>query len=54
MKFNHIIGLMMLVSIISCKKIENGFQSFNVRYKTSELVAKRGLILYQISQFEKP
>jgi hypothetical protein len=50
MKFKHIIGFMMLVSIVACKKIEDGFQSFNVRYKTSELIAKRGLILYQSDQ----
>lgn len=41
---------MVLASIVSCKKIENGFQSYNVRYKNSELIAKRGLILYQSDQ----
>jgi hypothetical protein len=50
MKFNYIIGAMMLASIVSCTKIENGFQSTNVRYKNSELIAKRGLILYQSDQ----
>jgi len=50
MKFKHIIGIMVLVSIIACKKVENGFQSTNVRYKNSELIAKRGLILYQSDQ----
>lgn len=40
----------MLAGIVACKKIEKGFQSNNVRYKNSDLIAKRGLILYQSDQ----
>ncbi|MGM9478318.1 DUF5007 domain-containing protein [Pedobacter sp. GSP4] len=43
----YILGLMMLVSIVACKKIEKGFQSDAIRYKDNNLFAKRGLILYQ-------
>src|SRR5688572_25494092 len=50
MKFNYIIGFMMLVSIVACKKIDKGFQSTNVRYKNGDLIAKRGLTLYQSDQ----
>jgi hypothetical protein len=50
MKIKYTLGFMMLVSIIACKKIENGFQSENIRYKNNDLVAKRGLILYQSDQ----
>ncbi|MGY4386375.1 hypothetical protein ACVWYN_003428 [Pedobacter sp. UYP24] len=50
MKFKYLIGFMVLASIVACKKIDKGFQSTNVRYKNSELVAKRGLILYQSEQ----
>lgn len=47
MKIKHILGFMVLVSIIACKKIEKGFQSDNIRYKDNNIFAKRGLILYQ-------
>lgn len=40
----------MLVSIVACKKIDKGFQSTNVRYKNGDLIAKRGLTLYQSDQ----
>jgi hypothetical protein len=40
----------MLASIVSCKKIDKGFQSTAIRYKDSQLIAKRGLILYQSDQ----
>lgn len=50
MKFNYIIGIVVLASMVACKKIENGFQSTMIRYKNSELIAKRGLILYQSDQ----
>jgi hypothetical protein len=50
MKFNYIIGLAMLAGLVACKKIDKGFQSDNVRYKNSDLIAKRGLTLYQSDQ----
>lgn len=50
MKINYIIGFMMLASIVACSKIEKGFQSTNVRYKNGDLIAKRGLTLYQSDQ----
>ncbi|WP_167335345.1 DUF5007 domain-containing protein [Pedobacter kyungheensis] len=43
----YILGFMMLVSVVACKKIEKGFQSDGIRYKDNNLFAKRGLILYQ-------
>lgn len=50
MKSNYLIGLMMLASIVACKKIDKGFQSTNVRYKNGDLIARRGLTLYQSDQ----
>jgi hypothetical protein len=50
MKFNYIIGLALFAGLVACKKIEKGFQSDNVRYKNSDLIAKRGLTLYQSEQ----
>jgi hypothetical protein len=52
MKFKYTIGLTMLAGIVACKKIDKGFQSDNVRYRSSEFVAKRGLTLYQSQQIE--
>ncbi len=40
----------MLTSISACKKIDKGFQSTNIRYKNGDLIAKRGLSLYQSDQ----
>ncbi|RZK66322.1 MAG: DUF5007 domain-containing protein [Pedobacter sp.] len=50
MRSKYILGIAMLASVVACKKIENGFQSDNVRYRNSELIARRGLILYQSDQ----
>ncbi|MHA4896853.1 hypothetical protein ACXZ1K_19035 [Pedobacter sp. PWIIR3] len=50
MKFKYTIGFMMLASIVACSKIDKGFQSTNVRYKNGDLIAKRGLTLYQSDQ----
>lgn len=50
MKFNYIIGLLVLASIVACKKIDKGFQSTNVRYKNGDLIAKRGLTIFQSDQ----
>lgn len=43
----YIFGIMLLGSVVACKKIPTGFQSDAIRYKDNELLAKRGLILYQ-------
>jgi len=50
MKLKYIMGLTMLAGIVACKKIDKGFQSDNVRYKNNDLIAKRGLSLYQSDQ----
>jgi len=50
MRLNYIVGIMTIASMISCKKIENGFQSDAIRYKNNDLIAKRGLSLYQSDQ----
>jgi len=45
-KINAIIlGLGITTSIIACSKIENGFQSDNIRYKSNVITAKRGMSL---------
>lgn len=43
----YIILLAAVAGLAACKKIQNGFQSDNIRYKDNTLFAKRGLILYQ-------
>ncbi|PWK80165.1 uncharacterized protein DUF5007 [Mucilaginibacter oryzae] len=43
----YILGTILLASVVACKKVPTGFQSDAIRYKDNELVAKRGLILYQ-------
>lgn len=43
----YILGIMLLGSVVACKKIPTGFQSDAIRYKDNDLYAKRGLILYQ-------
>lgn len=43
----YILGIMLLGSVVACKKVPNGFQSDTIRYKDNDLYAKRGLILYQ-------
>lgn len=43
----YILGIILLVSIVACKKIQNGFQSDAIRYKDNDIYAKRGLILFQ-------
>ncbi len=43
----YILGIMLLGSVVACKKIPTGFQSDAIRYKDNDLLAKRGLILYQ-------
>lgn len=47
MKKRYIILLAAVIGLTACKKIQNGFQSDNIRYKDNNLYAKRGLILYQ-------
>lgn len=47
MKIKYILGMLFLMSIYACSKIENGFQSNAIRYKDNNIYAKRGLILFQ-------
>lgn len=47
MKVKYILGLLFLLSIYACTKIEKGFQSDAIRYKDNDIFAKRGLILVQ-------
>ena len=47
MKIKYILGILFLLSIYACSKIENGFQSNGIRYKDNDIYAKRGLILFQ-------
>ena len=47
MKIKYILGILFLLSIYACSKIEKGFQSNGIRYKDNDIYAKRGLILFQ-------
>lgn len=47
MKVKYILGLLFLLSIYACTKIEKGFQSDGIRYKDNDIFAKRGLSLFQ-------
>ncbi len=47
MKRLSIILFAAVIGLAACKKIPNGFQSDNIRYKDNNLFAKRGLVLYQ-------
>ncbi|WP_316847782.1 DUF5007 domain-containing protein [Pedobacter psychrodurus] len=47
MKVKYILGLLFLLSMYACTKIEKGFQSDAIRYKDNDIFAKRGLILAQ-------
>lgn len=42
-----IIGLVLITSFGACKKIQDGFQSDQIRYKDNNIYAKRGLTLVQ-------
>lgn len=45
-KFSSIVmGLGLLTTVVGCSKIENGFQSDNIRYKSNVIIAKRGMSL---------
>lgn len=45
-KVNSILlGLGLLTGLAACSKIENGFQSDNIRYKSNVILAKRGMSL---------
>lgn len=47
MKIKYILGLLLLLSIVACKKIQNGFLSDSIRYKDNNIYVKRGLPLFQ-------
>jgi len=47
MKKNYILIGLCLLTVFSCKKIQQGFQSDAIRYKDNDIYAKRGLILTQ-------
>lgn len=47
MKNKYILIGLCLLTVFSCKKIQQGFQSDAIRYKDNDIYAKRGLILTQ-------
>jgi hypothetical protein len=47
MKRKYILGMLMLLSVAACKKIDKGFQSDSIRYKDNNIFAIRGLALVQ-------
>jgi len=47
MKIKYILGILFLLSMYACTKIEKGFQSDGIRYKDNDIFAKRGLIIVQ-------